>query len=1110
MIIKEFGIKPFVIYYEKIMTAKLGSGIKRSPLWVLFFGLNLIAGGQMIFWVNGFRFGFYNTLGAYLILFSAYLCLTFCLAEISSCLPFSGGSYALARVTGGPFIGFVVGCADRIDLLANISLNMMIASWIVTHAIGIPQTYSQILCWLIIYSLSCFNLWKPSSERFWWPMAACLMSYIIVFLIFLVGCSMTAEFGNGLATTSTVAITELDFLSLFPKCMLFFSGLQFIQISAVDVVNPKQNIPRLLIAVVIIAFIAGIILLYLVASHSPINIFYSEEFPLSIVPALSSVLTNSSPRLIALLLLPTFFAAFQGNLFALHRVSMAMLQSNLLMVIRPSTWNFITDDQFELIRVGAFIICGMVVGFIVLREEWFWVVAQVAMLGTMTSQCANLISFIVFRVQFGSLDRGFVSSLGITGALYPLMVFILVVIGIVARGRDGRIAMCLYLFVLLMSGIVYYWGLQSQQKFSAEEEAALFVAHVIRHNAQRSRRRKLRASRAASLTRSHSSIILLAGAALSFRGTRNSGDSHTPHDSPSFLARKRRKSGADDESSYSSHGMPVSGASSNAPVSDCKEDSLSHGSGATEICSDATPTVQPSSNDNSSDTAGRTVAIARDGIASLSLSTSPDVSTSTDTATRSTKVAIQRTMSRWQVPKKALTLALRDEEGLLDGSSTAKSPPTVEFSLPGKSESSPKGAATAAGVPSAFHVAANAFSNQGDTVSNKNRRLDRRKEAVIRAFKQSSDIHRKLSSSGPVVKVKPGGANLFRAAVATAQLQQQHKKESGAIVPSAADVENQQAQVHGPKLTSTAAHVMAAKHWAKLTPLNILTHPFRAFQQSDDEDFDEEDQTYTERRSNQAALQLSGKDRPLPAIAGNSCSNNGAPLQHNTDSTNNSGSGGNTPNAGGGEELAIADIKPTDLIDRYYTEDQFNYHAFLDDVFGGTKNTQGANGSNPVNKSKKIVPFTSAVQAAVAASRFQTVTNGPNQGSQSANNSNNNNNKIDAQFVGRKLHRILPPIQSGASRSTMTLDTQVAVGGGTAGAQVPPSLEAENAGVVEKELAVVIPLTPSLHHLEHYLRIETPVSAHSVQGQAHFEGNVLVGPINEEKNRFSPRDNAHS
>eukprot|EP01033_Poteriospumella_lacustris_P021582 gene21582-16050_t len=38
------------------------------------------------------------------------------------------------------------------------------------------------------------------------------------------------------------------------------------------------------------------------------------------------------------------------------------------------------------------------------------------MLGSMSSQCVNLFSFIVFRMQFGSLERGFVSPLGIAGA----------------------------------------------------------------------------------------------------------------------------------------------------------------------------------------------------------------------------------------------------------------------------------------------------------------------------------------------------------------------------------------------------------------------------------------------------------------------------------------------------------------------------------------------------------------------------------------------------------------------------------------------------------------------------------------------------------------------
>ena len=44
-----------------------------------------------------------------------FLCLSFCIAEMSAALPLGGGSYSFARVALGPFWGFVSGLCEHIE-----------------------------------------------------------------------------------------------------------------------------------------------------------------------------------------------------------------------------------------------------------------------------------------------------------------------------------------------------------------------------------------------------------------------------------------------------------------------------------------------------------------------------------------------------------------------------------------------------------------------------------------------------------------------------------------------------------------------------------------------------------------------------------------------------------------------------------------------------------------------------------------------------------------------------------------------------------------------------------------------------------------------------------
>jgi len=68
-------------------------------------GICIVVGGQYYGWMKSLVNGFGSAIIAMFLIGTAYVALILCNAEVTSALPMSGGSYAVARCTLGFFPG---------------------------------------------------------------------------------------------------------------------------------------------------------------------------------------------------------------------------------------------------------------------------------------------------------------------------------------------------------------------------------------------------------------------------------------------------------------------------------------------------------------------------------------------------------------------------------------------------------------------------------------------------------------------------------------------------------------------------------------------------------------------------------------------------------------------------------------------------------------------------------------------------------------------------------------------------------------------------------------------------------------------------------------------
>ena len=106
----------------------------------------------------------------------AYVILVFCIAEMSSALPFAGGAWGLARVTLGFYPGFLIGCCETLEYISFTSVNFILLSSAVSDD---PSTYPYL--WLLFYSLA--FIINVIGNRVFWPINLAIAIFTVIVLI---------------------------------------------------------------------------------------------------------------------------------------------------------------------------------------------------------------------------------------------------------------------------------------------------------------------------------------------------------------------------------------------------------------------------------------------------------------------------------------------------------------------------------------------------------------------------------------------------------------------------------------------------------------------------------------------------------------------------------------------------------------------------------------------------------------------------------------------------------------------------------------------------------------------------------------------------------------
>lgn len=489
-------------------------------------------GGHFLSWMEIYQSGFAGSLFSILFTGIGYICLCFCMAELSSALPFSGGIYGFVRAFLGPYYGFLVAFYDILFNVLYVSRCIIYLSYL-PSLFGYTEVELKPLFALVIYGL-CNGMCILGENRTFWKVNRGLGAVsLFLMLIYLIGTLKQVNYDKWVSATD-IYHSNLAMGHLLPSTWLFV-GIEYLPLASSTCSNPRQEVPRAFLITVGCMVVLSVAMVVIVAGQDPglDNLaLYSKSSGLGsgldglsnaqithqILPLTAGYgnLMSISTHAAAWLSVLPVFASIVGFVWAYGKQLAAIAESGLLPsffawrtasgIIDPTVTPPISSSRLFGISssvVGKSVpymalLSGSVISFAVTllilllpssSTTSDHSIANTAMshLGDIAAFAAYITyiylfcSYITFKGRYSTVARTFESPLGVYGALLGLAIQFVHIIGIIGfRDRQRQVALIVIAVLGIAGSIFYFQHLAKKQKFSDSEKKEFFKAYLIK------------------------------------------------------------------------------------------------------------------------------------------------------------------------------------------------------------------------------------------------------------------------------------------------------------------------------------------------------------------------------------------------------------------------------------------------------------------------------------------------------------------------------------------------------------------------------------------------------------------------------------------------------
>jgi ethanolamine permease len=473
-------------------------------------GVVIVWGGFYSSWNITLAAGIGSSLIAFFIIGTAYVQLCECIATISSVIPFSGGAYGLALCSLGFYPGFVVGCCEVIQYVIFVAIFVSYTSDF-TCALFPSAEPIRALIWIctlascVFFQLFCS---KRSFHRFVIVLAVVEVLALVVYVLgaikytnFYENALIVRELPataitttgrqylvNNAVCTSSFKVTNREawfidgfsgFFRVLPYPAVIHIGIEALNMAANETRFPKRDVPFAQIVIMRLIFAFSMAIVFLVGSVSPGTQCMSFNVaPLN--PALM-LIVDDSKVLVWLLSMPAIYGTAFGFVWAYSKMIQALNESSFF----PGCVMSSNADTQNRIQQHTPLLLGALLCFVINIAAEFStddkldnLIMNLGMLFALVAYCSQCVGYLLLS-SGGTLELMPVSSYRRAGALFSIVIWILMAVGVMGYQDDEHLAAGIFGLCLLVISCYYYAYGKRKQTLSNEEKKYFYAIHML-------------------------------------------------------------------------------------------------------------------------------------------------------------------------------------------------------------------------------------------------------------------------------------------------------------------------------------------------------------------------------------------------------------------------------------------------------------------------------------------------------------------------------------------------------------------------------------------------------------------------------------------------------
>ncbi len=478
------------VHYSKVDKAYFDKrGLRRYAgvwsLWAL--GVGAVISGHFSGWNLGLANGWGSMLIATIIIAVMYLGLTFSLAEMSPALPHAGAAYSFARTSMGPWGGFITGLAENVEYVITPAVIVYFISSYMAGIFATPVEYLP-LWWISFYVLfvGLNIIGVELSFKVTLVVTLLALSCLIVFwlsalpMIDFQKWAMNVGAGGELLKDGHGPFLPLGLsgvLAALPFAVWLFLAIEQLPLAAEESVDPKNDMPRGIVAGIFTLIVSASLVLWLNPSITGIGAHALAKSGEPLLDGFKAIYGAEIAKGLALVAVLGLVASFHTIIFAKGRQIYSLSRAGYFPQALSLTHGTRKTPHIAMIT-------GSLVALTVMFILWFSLGADkgasviggtlinMAVFGAMFSYIMQAFSFMLLRKNMPDMVRPYTSPLGNVGAGLTVVIALVTLYFQLSDPlyRDGVLWVALWFAV----GIAYF-ALIGRKKLilSPEEEFAM-------------------------------------------------------------------------------------------------------------------------------------------------------------------------------------------------------------------------------------------------------------------------------------------------------------------------------------------------------------------------------------------------------------------------------------------------------------------------------------------------------------------------------------------------------------------------------------------------------------------------------------------------------------